>query len=337
MDDAGTAHATWIAQVEEDALRPDLPICDAHHHLWLDRGHTGWPYTLEDLQADVGGGHNVVHTVFLECGAEYRTDGPEHLRSVGETAFVADCARRSAAAGGVEIAAIVGAAPLADPLLDEALDAHEAAGDGRFRGIRGIVAQDAYPPLSMSTPPGIMQDERFLAGVRRLGERDLSFDSMVYFPQLSEFAALANACPGTTIVMDHLGGPVGVGPYKDRRDEVLAAWREGIAELAGCPNVMLKLGGIGMPMLGLRWDRRDVPPTSEELAAPWQDEIRFCIDRFGPSRCLFESNFPVDKRGCGYNVLWNTFKRIASVYTEAEQLDLFHDTAARAYRIPTVA
>ncbi len=160
---------------------------------------------------------------------------------------------------------------------------------------------------------------------------------MTYFHQIPEFVEVARACPDTTIVFNHLGGPVGVGPYKDRRAEVLAEWRTNMAQLATCPNVVLKLGGIGMPMYGLRWDRQERPPTSEELAAPWQDEIRFCIDRFGPARCLFESNFPVDKRGCSYVVLWNTFKRVASVYSDDEKRDLFHDSAARAYRIQTIA
>jgi predicted TIM-barrel fold metal-dependent hydrolase len=335
-DDAGAAHAAWLAQVDEEALQPELPICDAHHHLWLDTGHTGWPYTLDDLLADTGSGHRVVHTVFLECGAEYRTAGPEHLRPVGETEFVAAAAEASTAGGGAEIAAIVGSADVLDDRLDEVLDAHEAAGRGRFRGIRYIVAQDAYRPLSMSTLDGVMQDERYLRGVRRLGERGLTYDSMCYFHQIQEFAAVARACPDVTIVANHLMGPVGVGPYKDRRDEVLAQWRPAIAELATCPNVRLKLGGIGMPMYGLRWDRQPVPPTSAELAAPWQDEVRFCIDRFGPDRCFFESNFPVDKRGCSYVVLWNAFKRIAAPYTEAERRDLFHDSAARTYGVPLV-
>jgi predicted TIM-barrel fold metal-dependent hydrolase len=337
MNDAAKAHADWLAQVREEALEPELPICDAHHHLWLDEGHTGWPYALADLHADTGTGHNVVHTVFLECGAEYRTDGPAHLRPVGETEFVAAAAAESRSSGGAEIAAIMSSADVLDPRLDEVLDAHEAAGTGLFRGIRYIVAQDDYKPLSMRTPPGVMEDERYLAGVRRLGERGLTYDTMTYFHQIPTFAGVARACPDVTIVFNHLGGPVGVGPYKDRRSEVLAEWRRHMADLATCPNVSLKLGGIGMPMYGLRWDRQPVPPTSEELAAPWQDEIRFCIDQFGPDRCLFESNFPVDKRGCSYVVLWNTFKRIASVYGDAEKRDLFHDSAARAYRIATIA
>src|SRR5215218_5293749 len=336
MNEAAKTHAAWLAQVGEDVIEPELAICDAHHHLWLDEGHTGWPYTLEDLHADTGSGHNVVRTVFLECGAEYRTDGPVALRPVGETEFVAATARAASASGGAEIAAIMGAADLLHDRLDEVLDAHEAAGQGRFRGIRYITAQDAYAPLSTSSPPGVMQDDRYLAGVRRLGERGLTYDTMCYFHQIPEFTDVARACPRVTIVANHLMGPVGVGPYKDRRNEVLAQWRPHLAGLATCPNVFLKLGGIGMPMFGLRWDRQPVPPTSAELAAPWQDEIRFCIDQFGPDRCLFESNFPVDKRGCSYVVLWNAFKRMAAGYSADEKRDLFHNSAARAYRVAQV-
>ena len=177
MNDAANTHAAWLAQVHEEALEPELPICDAHHHLWLDEGHTGWPYTLDDLHRDTGSGHNVVRTVFLECGAQYRTEGPAAFRPVGETEFVAAAAQASVASGGAEIAAIVSSADLLDDSLDAVLDAHDAAGGGRFRGIRYITAQDEYKPLAMSTPPGVMQNDRYLAGVRRLGARGLTYDT----------------------------------------------------------------------------------------------------------------------------------------------------------------
>lgn len=333
----GAAHRAWVNQVTEAALEPEIPICDAHHHLWLDTGHTGWPYTLADLHTDTGAGHNVVRTVFLECGAEYRTDGPSHLKCVGETEFVRQQAEVSAGSGQAEIAAIISSADLslgAGP-TEEILSAHEAAGGGRFRGIRYITANDADPKLAMgrSAP---MDDPAYRAGVAKVGEMGHTFDTMVYHPQLKELAAVARACPGTTMVVNHLGAPLGVGPYKDRRDEVLAVWREGMAELAACPNTYLKLGGIGMPMYGFRWDRQDKPPTSEELAAPWADPVRWVIDQFSPARCFFESNFPVDMRGAGYVVLWNAFKRIAAGYSADEKKDLFHNSAARAYRIDQV-
>jgi len=336
--DATRDHDAWLAQVTETALEPELPICDAHHHLWLDLGHTGWPYTLADLHADTGSGHNVVHTVFLECGAEYRTEGPPELRPVGETEFVAAAAEESVRTGGAEIAAIMGTADLRlGDRVEEVLAAHEEAGRGRFRGVRYITAHDEYRSLQMGNNAGVMADETYRQGVRKLGQLGYTYDAFCFHPQIPEFVEVARACPDVTIVANHLMGPLGVGPYKDRRAEILATWRTHMAVLAGCDNVYLKLGGIGMPMFGIRWDRQDVPPTSEELAEPWRDELRFCIDAFGPDRCLFESNFPVDKRGCSYVVLWNAFKRIAADYTPEEKRDLFHDSAARAYRIPTVA
>jgi predicted TIM-barrel fold metal-dependent hydrolase len=327
----------WIAQVSETALEPDLPICDPHHHLWLDAGHTGWPYTLEDLHTDTGSGHNIVRTVFLECGAEYRGAGPEHLRPVGETEFVVALAERSAASGKAEIAAIVGHADLLlGDAVEEVLAAHEEAGRGRFRGVRYTTAQDSHPPLAMAESAA-MDDPRYLAGVRKVGAMGYSYDAMVYHPQLAELAAVARACPDTAIVINHLGGFLGTGPYKDRRAEILEVWLGSISALAACPNTFLKLGGIGMPMMGLRWDKQAVPPTSGQLAEPWSAPINAAIERFGTDRCMFESNYPVDMRGAGYGVLWNAFKRIAAGCSRDEKRELFHDAAARAYRLPHLA
>ena len=333
QDRPGEEHAAWIAQVSEDAIEPDLPICDPHHHLWLDAGHTGWPYTLADFHADTGAGHNVVQTVFLECHAEYRREGPRHLRPVGETEFVVELAEQSASSGEAEIAAIMGAADVSvGSAVAEVLDAHEDAGRGRFRGVRYITAQDPHPPLAMGDSAA-MDDPSYLEGVRTVGAKGYTYDSMVYHPQLPELAAVARACPDTPIVVDHLGGFLGTGPYKDRRDEILGFWKDAMAELAQCENTYLKVGGIGMPMMGFRWDKRDLPANSDELTDAWADAIHFVIDAFGPQRCMFESNFPVDKRGAGYVVLWNAFKKIASGYSADEKRWLFHDTAATAYRL----
>jgi len=337
INQPGEEHAAWIAQVQEEALEPDLAICDPHHHLWLDAGHTGWPYTLNDLHADTGSGHNIVQTVFLECHAEYRSDGPKHMRPLGETEFVVELAERSANSGRAEIAGIMGNADVSlGDAVEEVLSGHELAGRGRFRGVRYTTAQDDHPPLSMG-PSVAMHDPKYLDGVRKVGAMGYTYDAMVYHPQLRELAAVARACPGTPIVIDHLGAVLGTGPYKGRREEILEFWRSAMTELAACPNTYLKLGGIGMPMMGFRWDKQEVPPNSEELAAPWAGPIQYVIEQFGPDRCMFESNFPVDKRGAGYVVLWNAFKRIADGYSQAEKSDLFHDTAARAYRLSTLA
>jgi len=333
-DRSGKAHAQWISTVVEDVLEPELPILDPHHHLWLDKGHTGWPYTLNDFQEDTGSGHNVVGTVFLECHAEYRTDGPTHLRPVGETEFVIDLAEESAASGGAEIKAIQGNADVSlGAAVEEVLEAHETAGRGRFRGVRYITAQDDHPPLAMYTN-AVMDDPSYLEGVRRVGELGYTYDAMVYHPQLSEFVDVARSCPDTPIVLDHLGGILGTGPYKDQRQEILEYWKAQMADIAACSNVFLKLGGIGMPMMGFRWDKRDRPASSVELAEAWSNPIQYAIEVFGADRCMFESNFPVDKRGAGYVPLWNSFKIIAASCSIDEKRDLFHDTAARAYRLP---
>ena len=329
-------HKAWIARVSEEPLEPELPICDPHHHLWLDAGHTGWPYTLADFHDDTESGHNVVHTVFLECHAEYHTEGPAQLRSVGEVEFVAALAEESAASDGAEIAAIMGNADVGlGEAVEEVLLALDAAGRGRFRGVRYSTAQDDHPPLHRGEVAA-MDDPEYLAGVRTVGSLGFTYDAMVYHPQLHELVEVARQCPETPIVIDHLGCILGTGPYKDQRSEILEFWYTAMAELASCPNTYLKVGGIGMPMMGFRWDKRESPATSVELADAWAEPIQRAIDLFGPDRCMFESNFPVDKRGAGYVVLWNAFKRIAADYSPAEKADLFHDTAARAYRIEQV-
>jgi len=328
------AKRQWLARTTEAALQPELPICDPHHHLW---DHPTDRYLLDELRADTGAGHNVVSTVFLECGSAYREDGPEELRPVGETAFVAALAEESARTPGAEIKGI---ASFADLSLGEAvrpvLEAHVEAGRGRFRGIRHATAHDPSPDIRVSHThprPGLMREATFQRGVAELGRLDLTFDAWLYHPQLPELVDLARACPDVRIVLDHLGGPLGIGPYRGRRDEVLVDWRRDLAAVAACPNVVLKVGGIGMPIYGLPWHKGERPPSSEELAAAWGDDIRWAIEQFGPSRCMFESNFPVDRQGGSYVVLWNAFKRIAAGSSPSEQADLFHDTAVRAYRL----
>ena len=318
-------------------LEPELPICDAHHHLWLKASSHGRPYPLAALLADVGTGHNVVRTVFVECHAEYRTGGPDHLRPVGETEFVAAAAAESTRLGGTEIAGIVAHADLClGDAVEEVLAAHEAAGGGRFVGVRYTTAHDDFPMNNNAARAGIMGEEPFRQGVRRLGALGYSYDVFCFHPQIPELTALARACPDVTIVANHLGVPIAGGPYRGRSDETRAFWQGAMTELATCPNVVLKVGGLTRPLSGERWDKRDTPATAEEVAAAWGGEIRFAIDQFGPERCLFESNFPVDRSAVGYVVLWNTFKRIAAGFSSAEKVDLFHDTAARAYRLPLV-
>jgi len=335
-----TEHEAWLALTIEEPLEPALPICDPHHHLWDRVGFVVQPrYFLEELLRDTGDGHNIIRTVFVECQAMYRRDGPPEMRPVGETEFVQGIAAQSASGqyGATEVAA--GIVSFADLTLGAAvapvLAAHAVAGARRLRGIRHAAAHDPSPQISSyrSPPKGLLSAPRFRAGFGRLQEYGLSFDAWLYHPQLPELADLARAFPKTTIILDHIGGPLGIGPYAGRRDEVFRDWQAGIAELATCPNVAVKLGGIGMTSYGFGWHERAKPPSSTELAEACAPYYLYCIERFGIHRCMFESNFPVDKVSYSYTVMWNAFKRLTGGFSAGERAALFHDTAARVYRL----
>ncbi len=325
----------WLAQHSEPVIDPALPIIDPHHHLWE---RDGARYYLDELLADTEGGHNVVATVFAQCAWAYRSDGPEALRPVGETEFVAAIAAESArrASKTRACAGIVGYADMrlgAD--VGAVLDAHIAAGGGRFRGIRHLTARSEAFIASIAPPPpaGLMRSAPFHAGIAQLERRGLSFDGWLYHTQIDEFTELAQAFPGITMVLDHVGGPLGLGPYRGRRDEVFADWHASMRRLAECPNACVKLGGLGMLVAGFGFHEQPRPPSSEVLATAWRPYMEACIAAFGPQRCMFESNFPVDKAVCGYGVLWNAFKRITAAASATERAALFHDTAARVYKI----
>jgi len=327
-------HQQWLDQVREEIIDPARPIIDPHHHLWRE-SRLGWPYLLEDLRADTGGGHNIVKTVFLECHAEYLSEGPEHLRPVGETTFVAGIAEASAASDGAEIAGIVSRADLRlGAQLDEVLDAHEQAGGGRFRGIRHAGACTPDPTgmlIPGGAPKGLYADEAFRAGVRRLGERGYTYDTWHYHFQNEDFAQVARAAPDTTMILDHFGTPLGVGAWAGKRDAIFDEWKKGVEAVAACDNVVAKLGGLAMPDNGFGWNGRDRPPTSDEFVEAQRPYYLHMIELFGPERCMFESNFPVDRLSLSYPVLWNGLKKIAAGFSEDEKQLLFHDTAARIY------
>jgi L-fuconolactonase len=311
----------------EQPIWPELPICDPHHHLWDYPAST---YMPRDLMLDTGSGHNVVSTVVVECGFGYRKDGQPAFRPVGETEFVT-----KANPDGI-IAGIVGHADLRVPEISDVLAAHIEAGRGRFRGVRQVSAWDASSEIRAShtdPPPDLLSDPGFRSGLAALGRSGLIYDAWLYHPQLPELVALARSHDDVPIVLEHLGGPLAIGPYKNRRDDVLASWRHWMRKLAACPNVFLKLGGIGMPIYGMRWHDRPDATTSEALAQAWGPELRWCIEQFGVQRCMFESNFPVDKRSCSYLVLWNAFKRSVSEASKDELAALFHDTAAAVYKL----
>lgn len=328
----------WLARGREAALAPALPIVDPHHHFW-DR--PGARYGLHELAADIAGsGHRIVATVFVQARSMHRADGPEPLRPVGETAYVAGLAAMndSGEYGPTRVAAgIVGYADLlAGEAVRPVLEAHVAAAGGRFRGARHSVCWDA--DTTLNTPkyavrPGMLADAAFRAGAAQLANLGLSFEAWAYHPQLAEVAAFARALPALVIVLDHVGGPLGAGAYAGHRDTAFADWCAGMAAVAACPNVVVKLGGLGMRINGMGFERGAAPPDSTTLAAAWRPWIDTTIGLFGADRCMFESNFPVDKGSYGYGEFWNACKRLAAGASDAERQALFRGTASRVYAI----
>lgn len=329
----------WLAKVREDVIDPDREIVDPHHHLWPKPNRHGIVYNLEDLWRDTDDGHKVTQTIFMECGAAYREDGPEHLKPVGETEYVTQMAEQTAATPGkATISGIIAHADLRLPIdqLDEVLDAHEAAAKGLFRGIRHAGPFDASSErfrIRPRSPEGLYRDKGFRRGVAHLGERGLTYDTWNYHHQILDFRDLAAATPGTVMILDHFGTPLGVGPYEGRRDENFRKWKDDLAAVAAQPNVYAKLGGLAMPDNGFGWDGRESPPDSDEFIEAQARYYEHTIECFGAERCMFESNFPVDRLSLSYRTLWNGLKKIAAGYSEYEKDALFSGTARRVYRI----
>ncbi|MES5488438.1 amidohydrolase family protein [Bradyrhizobium sp. INPA03-11B] len=327
----------WLAQYTEEIIDPDRPIVDPHHHLW-DRG--GLRYLIEEMRDDIASGHNIVATVYVDCRSMYRADGPEAFRPVGEVEFANGVAAMAASGGYGKTAICAGIVSHVNLLIgDQAkavLEAEIAAGNGRFRGIRHSSAWDEDPNVAhmyANRPKGILLDSTFRRGFACLAPLGLSFDAWLFHPQIGELTDLARAFPDTRIVLDHCGGPVGTGRFAGKREETFPVWKASIREIAQCPNVVVKLGGLAMCLLGYDFHLRPRPPSSEELAAAWRPYVETCIEAFGPNRCMFESNFPPDKGQCSYQVIFNTFKRLASQYSEAEKTALFLKTAKDVYRL----
>jgi predicted TIM-barrel fold metal-dependent hydrolase len=331
----------WLATYREPIIDPDLPIVDPHHHLWDNRG---FRYLFADLLADTGSGHNIRATVFLQCRSMYRADADAALAPVGETEFVNGAAAMSASGlyGPTRLCAgIVGFADLTlGAGVERVLEAHLRAAGDRFKGIRNSSVWDEDPSVKTvpgEIPRGLLLDGKFREGFARLARHGLSFDAWHFHHQIPDLIDLARAFPDTVIVLNHIGGPIGIRAYAGKRADVFRIWADHIAALARCPNVYVKLGGMGMNVMGFGfddYDRHKVPVSSETLAAAWRPSIEHCIGAFGVDRCMFESNFPVDKGTCSYAVLWNAFKRLAAGYSPAEKQALFSATARRAYRLP---
>ena len=329
----------WLALTQEPTLEPELPICDAHHHFW-DLRLQSIPYQrylIHELNGDIYSGHNVRSTVFLEARSMYTPDGPTEMRPVGEVEFVQGLA--AASASGVygptkAAAAIIGAADLklgAD--VGRVLDALQAASPNRFKGIRHNVTWSPDPELDNRESEGILANAQFRQGAKVLEQRGMCLDIMLSFPQMPELADFAKEVPNLPIILNHIGGLSRVGIYADKGEEVVTEWRNGIAKLAECPNITVKLGGLGMPRMGFDWHTRTNPIGSKELAESMSPWMNYCIEQFGPNRSMFESNFPPDKVSFSYNVMYNAFKLLSKGFSDSERADMFHGVAARVYRI----
>lgn len=320
----------WLAQVSEDILDPDLEIVDPHHHLWR---HGDAVYELDELQRDTGAGHNVVQTIYIECRSYYDKQAEPHMCSVGETAEVARKAG-TIPAGRAQIDGIVAHADLRHPELNAIIDAHETAGQGRLVGFRHAGARDSEPEKLMIPgrgDKGLYADPDFRRGLAILGERGLTYDTWHYHHQADEFLDLAKSVPETTIILDHFGTPLGVGRFENQTSTIWAKWQRDMEKLAKCSNVQAKLGGFCMPDNGWKWHEQAMPPTSDQLVAAQSDWYHDMIGCFGASRCMFESNFPVDRVSVSYAVLWNAFKKIAASYDKEEQARMFSGTARSVY------
>ncbi|BBQ00917.1 amidohydrolase (plasmid) [Burkholderia sp. SFA1] len=327
----------WLALRSEPIIEPDLPIVDAHHHLW-DR--QSGRYLSDEFRADVASGHRVLSTVYVQCRSMLRQDGLDAMKPVGEVEFANGVAAMfaSGAYGPTRCCeAIVGGADLTlGDALAPVLEAMIHGSGGRLRGIRNPLAWHDSPAVSSSpvTPPReLMSSASFRQGVMTLRRYGLSLDAWVYHTQLDALYELARVAPDVTVVIDHFGGPLGVGPHAEQREQVMAQWKRGLQRLASLPNTRMKLGGAGLNVFGFDFAMRDVPPSSEDLAHAWRPYFDTCIELFGTERCMFESNFPVDKGMFSYGVLWNAFKRLARSMSADEKAALFSKTAASTYRL----
>lgn len=325
----------WLSSRQEPVLDPEQPIVDAHHHLW-HRPHER--YTPDDLERDLGDGHRILTTVYVQARTMYDVDAAEAFRPVGETRFVnavadAACKRGRRVADGIVCMADL----MLGDAVSEVLDAHVAAAPTRLRGVRNMTAHDPHLKSSFGSPPaGRLMDPKFRQGFACLEHFGLAADIYAFHPQLDEVADLASRFPATTIVLDHLGGPLGSGPYADRRDAVFREWSAAIRRLAENRNVVMKLGGVGMHQLGFGFHKRAEPPSSEEIAAAIKPYVAACLEAFGPARCICESNFPVDKSAFSYRVIWNAFKRLAAELSADDRNAILATTAMRVYRLDGV-
>lgn len=325
----------WLALTREEIIDPDLEIIDAHHHVWDMPGNR---YLFDELLADFGSGHNIRASIYAQCRSMYRCTGPEEMRPVGETEFVNGIAAMSASGQYGDAAACAGIIGTTDLMLGDGvrrvLEAHIEAGGGRFRGIRPSVAwHESDKVRALDVQPQILMEPTARKAIAAISSHRLTLDLFCFFTQLDEVYDVAKYFPELRIIVNHTGGPLGIGPYEGRDAEVFAQLKTKLVALSGLPHTYVKLGGLGMRYTGIKANYDRPPSSSNELARRWGPYIQTAIDIFGPDRCMYESNFPVDKGVCSYHVLWNAFKKLSVSYTADERKLLFSATASKVYSL----
>ncbi len=325
----------WLSLHKEETIDPERPIIDPHHHFWPGDMH----YLLEDLWQDTESGHNVKKTVFIECSQEYLKVGDKDFAPVGETIFVKNiCDLAKKEKHRTQIEGIVGHVNLmigAEKTVS-VLKSHLEVGGALFKGIRHAGGWDHHPELSNShhnPPKNLYLNETFLASLNELSNLNLSFEAWQYHHQVNQVKKIAELLPKLKIVLNHFSGPIGIGPYANKKDEIFEIWKTDIRELAKHENVYAKLGGMAMPINGYEFHKQVSPATSDQLVQEQKHYYHYLISNFGPERCMFESNFPVDKQSISYNVVWNAFKKMAKSYTSEDKDLMFYKTAESFYKL----
>ena len=330
----------WLAQVQEEIIDPQLPIIDPHHHLWNgDNQLAGsFPYLIENLNEDTFSGHNIVGTIFMECAQGYYSNGEEKYKPVGETEFVVNLMKTSKKLP--KTTNIIGIIGYADLMLGgevkDVLDKHLLKGDGLFKGIRHAAGWDKNKEIhnSHSNPiENIYYNKSFREGAEELIKLNLTFDAWHYHHQIKDLSDFAINYPELTIIHDHFGGPLGVGPYEGKKKEIFQKWKDDISLLSESKNVFAKLGGLAMPVNGWNFHKQDKPASSDQIIDLHQEYYLHTINCFGVDRCMFESNFPVDRRSVSYHVLWNAFKKMILDYPDEDKNKLFFKNAKDVYGV----
>ena len=273
----------WLATRKEPIVEPELKIVDPHHHVWDMSGNR---YLFDEVSADFQSGHNVCASVHVQCHSMYRADGPEEMKPVGETEFINGVAAQSASGeyGPTRVCAgIVGTTDLMlGARVEPVLEAHVRAGGGRFRGIRPTLAwHESSQVRALDIQPHILVQKQAQDAIGCIDKLKLSLDVWVFFTQLDEVLEVCRSHPSLKVIVNHAGGPVGIGPYAGQREAVFAVWRSKIAALAQCPNAVIKLGGLAMRYGGFDFNKLPAPPSSDLLVEKWTPYIEACIESFG--------------------------------------------------------